>query len=444
MARLSHGDAQLFYHERRRSMMEAVGLVQRRDMIAVPIATGQPAAFLQALGERDDWQELTIFSGILIEPYNVFLKPGVRLISGFYGPLERMMKAAGARIQYLPADFLGYERFAKQMKPRVVASAVSAMDEHGFLNFSLHAGATFNAFLDAARDPDRIAIAEVTPTLPRVLGLGRYGGNRIHISEVDCVVESDRAAFVYPGQDVTDEDEAIARHVESQVENGATLQIGIGGIPNIVAGLLAKGKKGDFGIHTEMFVDGIMDLHRAGKVSNNKGIYDGFSVATFAAGSADLYRWIDSNPEVRMLPVGLVNDPAIIRQNRNMVSINSALGIDLSGQVMADTIGPRQYSGVGGHELFVIGAHDSPGGKSFICLHATRRVEGELVSNILPSLPLGTPVSTPRHHVQYIVTEFGAANIGMLPDDERAAALIQVAHPKFHDELRAEIKRRWG
>jgi len=180
-----------------------------------------------------------------------------------------------------------------------------------------------------------------------------------------------------------------------------------------------------------------MHLHRAGKVTNHKGVYDGFSIGTFAAGGRELYTWLDHNPEVRMLPVAQVNDPAIVRLNRMMISINGALAVDLSGQVMADTIGPRQYSGVGGHELFVIGAHDSVGGKSTICLHSTARVGERTISTIVPHLPLGTPVTTPRHHVQYVVTEFGVADLGMLTDSERPHALIAIAHPDFQGELRA-------
>lgn len=443
MGRAKHGDAQMIYREKLRSMADAVALVQPEDTLAAPIATGQPAAFLSALNERNDYKRLTVFSGLLIEPYAVFLQPGVRFISGFYGPIERMLKSMGAQIDYLPADFLGWERYAMQAAPRVMVSAVAPLDDHGYLNFGLHSGASFNAFLAAARDPQRLAIAEVNRSMPHVNGLGRFGGHRIHVSEVDCVVESDRAVFVLPEQEVSDGDRAIAAAVEDHIDDGATLQIGIGGVPNIVAQLLAQGKKGDFGIHTEMLVDGIMHLHQAGKITNHKGVYDGFSVATFAAGSRDLYDWIDHNPEVRMLPVAQVNDPAIIRRNRSMVSINAALSVDLSGQIMADTVGPRQYSGVGGHELFVIGAHDSEGGRSFICLHSTVRVDGKLVSTITPGLPCGTPVSTPRHHVQYIVTEHGATNLGMLTDRERADALIAIAHPDFRDELRAAAASRW-
>jgi acyl-CoA hydrolase len=347
-----------------------------------------------------------------------------------------MMKEQGGNVQYLPADFLGWERYARVAAPRVVASTLAPMDERGFLSFGLHSGATFEAFREAGRDPNRVAVGEILRDMPRVVGLGRFGGPRIHISELDCVIESDRAPFELPPQEATDEDRAIAKQVEELIEEGATLQIGIGGIPNIVAQLLAEGPKGDFGIHTEMFVDGILTLHQAGKVTNHKGIFDGFSVATFAAGSSALYRWMDGNPEVRMLPVLYVNDPAIIRRNRMMTSINGALSVDLSGQIMADTVGPRQYSGVGGHELFVMGAHDSRGGRSIICLRSTATLKGQLVSTIVADLPLGTRITTPRHHVQCIVTEHGVADVGMLTDDERARALVEIAHPDFREELR--------
>lgn len=434
-ARSTHGDPAMLYRSKLRSVREAVDLLRPDDTIAAPIATGQPAMFLNALAERSDYTNLTIFTGLLIEPYPVLQQPGVRMISGFYGPIERMLKSQGANVAYLPADFLGWERYALRACPRVVVTALAPMDNHGYLNFSLHAGASFNAFVQAARDPSRLAIGEVNHSLPHVLGLGHFGGHRIHISELDCVIESDRPVFELPESPVTAEDRDIAHHVEALIDSGATLQTGIGAIPNSVAQLLADGPKGDFGIHTEMMVDGIMHLHQAGKITNHKGVYDGFSIATFAAGSKALYEWMHYNPEVRLLPVAQVNDPAIIRLNRKMVSINGALAVDLSGQVMADTLGPRQYSGVGGHELFVIGAHDSEDGKSIICLHSTAMVAGKKVSTIVSALPLGTPVSTPRHHIQYVITEHGVANLGMLTDTERARALADIADPDFRDEL---------
>ncbi|MBX3026749.1 4-hydroxybutyrate CoA-transferase [bacterium] len=428
------------YEQKLRTPRQVVDDLRRNDTVAVPIATGQPAAFLAALGERDDWDGLTVFSGLLIEPYGFLQRRGVQFISGFFGPIERMMVAAGVPIDYLPADFIGWERYARAAKPRVLVSAVAPMDERGYFSFGLHAGATFEAFIDAMRDRDRLAVVEVVADMPHVFGLGQYGGHRVHVSEVDAVIESDRHAFVLPDIAIGDADRTIGASVESLVPDGATLQFGIGAIPNIVAQLLADGRKGDFGIHTEMFVDGIMRLHAAGKITNHKGVFDGFSIATFGAGSGELYRWLDHNPEVRMLPVMQVNDPAVIRRNRRMVSINGAIAVDLNGQVMADTIGARQYSGVGGHELFVIGAHDSEDGRSIICLHSTATVNGAPVSSIVASLPPGTPTSTPRHHVQYVVTEHGIANLGMLTARQRREALIAIAHPDF----RADLARAGG
>jgi acyl-CoA hydrolase len=434
----------VLYQRKLHPLADAIGLIQPRDAIAAPIATGQPGAFLQALARRTDYEALTIFTGLLTDPYPVLQQPGVRLISGFFSPVERLLSANGVAVDYLPADFLGWERYALRAKPRVVASALAPMDEAGYLSFGLHAGATFNAFLEAARDPARLAIGEVRSSMPRVHGLGAFGGHRIHVSEVDCLVESDQPVFELPDVPASDEDRAIGAHVEALIEDGATLQFGIGGVPNIVASLLADGRKGDFGIHTEMVVDGVMHLHRAGKVTNRKGIYDGFSIGTFAAGSRALYDWMHDNPEVRLLPVAQVNDPAIIRQNRRMTSINGALAIDVAGQVMADSIGPRQYSGVGGHELFVMGAHACPDGRSFICLHATATVRGQVVSTIVPSLTPGTPISTPRQHVQYIVTEYGAADLALLTQRERIDALASIAHPDFREWIRREARGLFG
>jgi acyl-CoA hydrolase len=433
------GDPRATYRRKLRPLRDAVDLLRPDDVVAAPIAGGQPVALLTALAERDDWRDLRLFSGLLIAPYPVLQHPGVRVISGFYGPIERMLQSMHGRIDYLPADFIGWERYATAARPRVVASALGPMDAEGYLSFGVHAGATFHAFLDAARDPERLAIGEVVPDMPRVLGVEISGGNRVHVSEVDCLVETDRPLFELPTVTAAPADAVIAAHVERLIEDGATLQIGIGGIPNTVAQLLADGPKGDLGIHTEMMVDGIMRLHRAGKVTNQKGVHDGYSVCTFAAGSRALYQWMDGNPEVRMLPVLETNDPAVIRRNRKMVSINGALAIDLAGQVTADTIGARQYSGVGGHELFVTGAHDSPGGKSIICLRSTVVVGGATVSTIVAALPRGARVSTPRHHVQIVVTEHGVADLSMLTHRERADALIGIAHPDFRETLRREV-----
>jgi acyl-CoA hydrolase len=191
-----------------------------------------------------------------------------------------------------------------------------------------------------------------------------------------------------------------------------------------------------------MFSTGLMHLHRAGKVSNEKGVFDGVSVCTFAAGTAELYEWLHLNPDVRFLPVDIVNSPELIARNRKMVTINGALSVDLAGQVTADTVGGRQFSGVGGHEDFVSGAGLQLEDRSLICLPSTATVAGEVVSRVVAELARGAVVSTPRHQVDVIVTEFGAAELRGRTIRERARALAAVAHPDFRDEL-AEAAERW-
>ena len=238
----------------------------------------------------------------------------------------------------------------------------------------------------------------------------------------------------------------MPRNALAYVKNGSTLQTGIGAIPNIVATELAKGPLGGFGVHSEMFTNGLMRLHQAGKVTNDaKGVFDGVSVTTFALGTPELYGWLDNNDDVAFLPVETVNDPTVIAQNANLVSINGALSVDLYGQVVADNIGERQISGVGGHEDFVAGAELHLDAHSLICLHSTAVHEGEVVSRIVGLLPEGSVVSTPRHHTGVVITEYGSAELTGLTVSERAHLLVEIAHPDFRDDLRKvadELGRR--
>jgi acyl-CoA hydrolase len=206
----------------------------------------------------------------------------------------------------------------------------------------------------------------------------------------------------------------------------------------MVATLLAEGDGGNYGVHSEMFTDGLMQLHRSGKVTNAaKQLYNGVSVTTFALGSSELYRWLDGNQEVAFVPVGIVNDPTVIAKNHAFVSINGALSVDLYGQVVADHVDGRQISGVGGHEDFVAGAEMRLDDHSLICMRSTAVTNGVNRSRIVPLLPEGSVVSTPRHHTGVIVTEYGAADLMGKTVRERAAALAEIAHPDFRDDLRA-------
>jgi acyl-CoA hydrolase len=430
---------QALYDSKRVSAAELATRLDGVESLVTGLVTGQARAVLRAIGRRDPARPLTLYVGLLVEPYPCLRDPAVRVVSGFFGPIERMARAAGFGVEFLPADFHGFERLTFALRPRAVAALVSPPDDDGFCSFGLHAGAVFGPFLEAARDPARLAIAEVNPHVPRVLGLPELGGHRVHVRDLDVIVEDDTALVTIPYAQPVAEERAIAGFVGELVEDGATLQFGIGGIPNAVAELLCAAPKGDFGVHTEMFVDGIMRLHEAGKVVNRKGLHDGYSIATFAGGSEQLYRWLDRNPIVRMLPVAAVNDPPQLARTRKFTAINAALGIDLHGQVVADAVAGRQYSGVGGHETFTMGGRQAPGGKSIICLRSTFTTAGERRSAIVAALPAGSVVTTPRHQVHYVVTEWGIAELEDRSDRGRADALIAVAHPDF----RAELRRSW-
>ena len=265
----------------------------------------------------------------------------------------------------------------------------------------------------------------------------------IDVRNIDYLIISDRKPLHLADVEPTDAERAIADLAVRYVTDGCTLQTGIGGIPTQVAARLAHGSGGDYGIHSEMFTTGLMRLHQSGKVTNRKGTpFDGFSVTTFAAGEPELYEWLHENHDVRFLPVGVVNSPEVIAGNRMMVSINGAMAVDLSGQVIADSVSGLQFSGIGGHEDFVAGPGLTTSGRSLICLPSTSVVNGRMISRILGRLPEGSVVTTPRHQVDVIITEFGSADISGLSIAERARALAGISHPDFRDEL-LETAKVW-
>ena len=300
------------------------------------------------------------------------------------------------------------------------------------------AGATVDELHRAGADPDRLLIVECSPHFPHTHGLEPEHPHRLRLDEIDILIETDRRPLDLADAPASDAERQIAEHALRFITDGSTLQTGIGGIPSQIATLLAEGPHGDFGVHSEMFTTGLMRLHLAGKVTNRKGTeFDGVSITTFAAGVPELYEWLDGNEEVRFLPVKVVNSPEVIAANRHMVTINGALAVDLAGQVVADTIGGTQFSGIGGHEDFVSGPGLSADGRSLVCLPSSSTVGGQFVSRILPSLPAGSVVSTPRHQVDVVITEFGVAELAGRTIRERAMALAEIGHPDARDALRA-------
>lgn len=309
---------------------------------------------------------------------------------------------------------------------------ISPPDRHGFCTLGIEAGLT-----KAAAEAARLIIAQVNPHMPRMLG-----DTLIHVSQLDAIVEVDEPLSELA---MTEEgDQAIvceiARHIAERIPDGATMQLGIGSIPNAVLSFLFEKK--DLGVHTELFSDSVIDLFEAGVLTGaRKTLHPGKIVAGFMIGTRRLYEWADDNPAIELHRTEYVNDPFTIAKNARMVAINSAIEVDLTGQVCADSIGPRFYSGVGGQLDFIYGASLSEGGLPIIALPSTTTLRnGQVVSRIVPMLKQGAGVVTSRNHIHYVATEYGMVDLYGKSIRQRAQLLISIAHPQFREELRAQAK----
>jgi acetyl-CoA hydrolase len=301
---------------------------------------------------------------------------------------------------------------------------VAPPDEHGFCSLGVEVGVTKTAAQSA-----RTVIAEVNPHMPRTLG-----DAFLHISKIDYVVPVDYELPETPMGDPSELAQQIARHIAGLIPDGATLQMGIGGIPDAVLRQLTTHKH--LGVHTEMFSDGVIDLVESGVVDGEmKSLHPGKLIAGFMLGTKRLFTFVDDNPIVEMHPTEYVNDPFIIAKNDRMVAINSAIEVDLTGQVCSDSIGPRFYSGVGGQVDFIYGASRSAGGVPIIALPSVARVKGQTVSKVVPTIKPGGGVVTTRNHVRYVVTEHGVADLYAKTIRQRVKALIAVAAPEFRESL---------
>lgn len=419
----------------------AAALLRPTDSLGLPLGPGQPPSFLQALGERDDWEDLRVYGALLAVGTALFTRANVHLLSGFFGPLERAIRDGGGNIGFAPADFRRFAPLYERQRPRVMCTAAAAPDADGWCSLSLHAGGSIGELQRAGEDPERLLVVEASTAFPRTMGLPPEHPHRIHVDQADVLIETDAAPLAMPPAEPGDVDRAIAEHAAAFISSGCTVQTGIGAIPSAVASILAEGDVSDLGIHSEMFTDGLMRLHRSGAVANDKGIFDGVSVTTFAFGSQQLYEWLDGNEEVAFLPVDIVNAAEVIARNRRMVSISGALAIDVHGQVVADTIGARQFSGIGGHEDFVAGPGLQLEDRSLLCLPSTVTVEGELRSRIVPYFERGTVITTPRHQVDVIVTEYGAAELEGKTVHQRGLELARISHPGFRAEIEQAAQR---
>jgi len=426
---------------RKLSANEATALFEPRDTFAMPLGPGQPPALLEALGKRDDWEELRIGTALLFVATPLFNHPNVHYLSGFFGPIERALRDQGANISFSPADFRRFAPILEDQQPRVMATVAAPPDRDGWCSLSLHAGSTYREMLTVAEDPDRLLVVEVSDAYPRTPGREPDYRHALHVDKIDVIVESESAPLPLEDPPPSEAERAIAEHARRYIPDGATLQTGIGAIPSTIAGQLAEGDGGDYGVHSEMLTTGLMQLHEAGKITNRKGQYDGVSVATFAGGSRELYEWLDGNDQVAFLPVEIVNSPDVIAGNRRPVTINGALSVDIQGQVIADTIRGNQFSGIGGHEDFVSGPALALDARSLLCMSSTYSADGATHSRIIPWFDAGAVITTPRHQVDVIITEYGAAELQGKTVHQRGEALAAVAHPDYRDELLAAAER---
>jgi len=331
------------------------------------------------------------------------------------------------RADYTPIYFSEIPRlFRDNILPVDVALIqLSYPDENGFLSFGVSVDYTMQTAKSA-----KIVIAEVNKQMPRTKGA------QIHFSEIDYIIETDRPLIEIPIPKITSVEEDIGRYVASLIPDRANLQLGIGAIPDAVLKFLVEKK--DLGIHTEMFSDGVVELYEMGVITNKyNNLNPGIFIATFLMGTQRLYKFADNNPNIEMHPVDYTNNVVIAGKVNNLISINSAIQVDLFGQVCADTIGYQQYSGVGGQVDFVRASSLSPGGKSIIALPSTNKKK--TISRIVPKLDEGACVTTSRNDVHYIVTENGIADLRGKTVRQRANALIDIAHPDFRKQLKEHL-----
>jgi itaconate CoA-transferase len=426
------------YRQKLTTAQKAVERIKSGATITHGLASAEPPAILAAIADRareGDLKDIKIYS-MLPQQHAIktVLAPDlsdcIQAYSWFVSGAERHRVKVGLSY-FVPNYFHQLPKIIRDfMDIDVTATTVSPMDKAGYFTFG-----TVNDYTSTAARHCKTLIVEVNENMPRV-----FGDSLLHISEVDAIVENNVPLLELVPPEPKPEDEIIGKYVSEMVPDGATFQLGIGGIPNAVAYRLMDHK--DLGIHTELFCSSMVDLIEARVITGRrKTIHARKNVFTNAWGTKRMYDFINDNPSMESYPVSYTNDPAVIAQNDNFISINSILEVDLLGQCNAEFLAGSQFSGTGGQLDFVRGAFNSHGGKSILAFYST--ASGGEVSRVVPRLGAGSVVTTPRMDTHYLVTEYGVVNLKGKSTRERALDIISIAHPKFRDNLLQEAENMY-
>ena len=435
-------DYKTVYQQKLTTAEEAVKIVKSGDWVDYGWCVTHPIALDNALAARqEELTDIKIRGGVALWLPAVGKAPDAKehfcWNSWHMSGHERKMINTGVAY-YGPIRYSELPRYYREnVDPIDVAMfQVTPMNEHGWFNFGVA-----TSHVKAMCERAKVIIVEVNENLPYCFGGSE---SNIHISDVGMIVEGGNPPIAeMPGGGASEIDETVAKLIVEEIPDNACLQLGIGGMPNAIGSLIAKSDLKGLGVHTEMYVDGFVDIANEGKITGaNKSLDKGLQVFSFAAGTKKMYDYLNNNPACFAAPVNYTNDVRVIGQIDNFMSINNAVDIDLFGQVSSESAGLKHISGAGGQLDFVMGAYLSKGGKSFICCSSSiKDKEGNLQSRVLPTLTPGSVVTDTRTNAHYIVTEYGKVNLKGMNTWQRAEAIISIAHPAFHDELIASAEK---
>ena len=428
---------ELIYREKLISIEDAIRFIKSDTDIIVAQGASEPQGCMSKFHLAKDWAtNVQVFSLLTLKPYDFFMKPEMKghfeLCSWFHaGGSRQAMKAKTGTVTFVPNMLhrVATDRL-KVRRPHIFFGTCTPPDAKGFVSLSL--GITYEKDIIEAAE---IVVLEVNDQLPRTLG-----DTHVHVSEVSWFIEYSTTPATLPALEPDEVAMRIGAHIAELVDDGSTIQLGIGEIPNAAA--MSLHEKKDLGVHTEMMVGSMMELYALGVITNKKkSIHKNKFICTFALGSVKLYKWLDNNPSVEFLRGSYVNDPCVMKHNSRLVSINTCIMIDFTGQVSSESIGIEQYSGTGGQTDTAVSAIEGTDGlgKSIIACRSTAR--GGAISTIVPMLPEGSGVTLHRSHTDYVVTEWGSVRLTGRTIRERTRALISIAHPDFRQSLNAQAEK---